>query len=278
MRPQGLIPGVQDHGAPDLPAEVAVPKLHERLTRRVEQQGQQRSLVGEDEGIEGVGHGKHQVEIGHRQQLGFAVLDPLDLGKRLTLGAVTIATGIIRVPFEPTAGTVFGVPAELRRPAGLEVAHHLLMRGRHGMGTAVCLPVEAEDIGDFPRWGAGLAPSGSPGQSVACGRMGLLRRGQGWVPAGQEVEWAADRRQMLPGDPEVPRGGIERPMAQQHLDRPDIDPRFEQVGRKTMAQRMDAVAVRDPRSPLRMIVDLLGRADGHRRMGIEARKQPRAGR
>ena len=80
---------------------------------------------------------------------------------------------------------------------------------------------------------------------------------------------------MLPGDPEVPRGGIERLMAQQHLDRPDIDPRFEQVRRKTMAQRMDALAVRDPRGPLRVRGDFLGGADGHRRVGIEARKQPR---
>jgi len=47
-----------------------VSKLYERLTRRVEQEGQQRSFVREDEGIEGVGHGKHQVEIGHRQQRG----------------------------------------------------------------------------------------------------------------------------------------------------------------------------------------------------------------
>ena len=79
---------------------------------------------------------------------------------------------------------------------------------------------------------------------------------------------------MLLGNPEVPRGGVEGPMAQEHLDRPDIDARFEQVGRKTVAQRMDTLAVRDPRALLDMIVDLLGRADGHRPLGIEARKQP----
>ena len=157
MRPQGLVPGVQDHGAPDLPAEVAVPTLDERLAGGVAQQGQEGLLVGQDEGVEGVGHGKHQVERGHREHLGFAGLDPLHLGKRLTLGAVAIATGIRRVPFEPTGGTVFGVPTELRGPAGFEGAHHLLMGGRHGMGTAVCLAVEAEDIGDCPRGGAGLA-------------------------------------------------------------------------------------------------------------------------
>ena len=79
---------------------------------------------------------------------------------------------------------------------------------------------------------------------------------------------------MLPGDPEVPCGGVERPMAQQHLDRPDVDAGFQQVGRKTVPQRMDTLAVRDPRALLGMIVELLGRADGHRPMGIEACKQP----
>ena len=39
VRPSGLIPGVQDHGAPDLPAEVAVSKLDEGLTGGVEQAG-----------------------------------------------------------------------------------------------------------------------------------------------------------------------------------------------------------------------------------------------
>jgi hypothetical protein len=76
------------------------------------------------------------------------------------------------------------------------------------------------------------------------------------------------------GDPEIPRRGVEGQLAQEHLDRPDIDTRFEQVGRTTVAQRMDPVAVRDPSALLRMIVDLLGRTDGHRHVGIEPRTQP----
>jgi hypothetical protein len=158
MRPQGLIPGMEDHGTPDLPTQVALSKLHERLTRRVEQQGQQRSLVREDKRSAGVGQGKHQVERGHRQSRGFAVLHPLDLGDRLTRGAVTIATRILRVPLKPAAGTVFGVSAALRRPAGLDVVHHLLLHGCYGMVTTVRLPVQAEDSGDFPRWSAGRTP------------------------------------------------------------------------------------------------------------------------
>jgi hypothetical protein len=58
MRPQGLVPRVQDHGAPDLPAEVALPTLHERLARGVEQQRQQGPLVGQDEGVRSCGTGK----------------------------------------------------------------------------------------------------------------------------------------------------------------------------------------------------------------------------
>jgi hypothetical protein len=79
---------------------------------------------------------------------------------------------------------------------------------------------------------------------------------------------------MLAGDAEIPGGGIERPMPQQPLDRPDIDARFEQVRRKALPQGLDAVAVRDACGPLRVIVDFLGGANGQRRVGIEARKQP----
>jgi hypothetical protein len=64
-------------------------------------------------------------------------------------------------------------------------------------------------------------------------------------------------------------------MTQEHLDRPDIDTRFEQVGRNTVAQRMHTMAVRDPRTLLRMLVDLLRRADGPRLLGSESRQQPR---
>ena len=73
--------------------------------------------------------------------------------------------------------------------------------------------------------------------------MGALPEGRGWVPAGQKVAWAAEGRQMLLGNPEVPRGGIEGPMAQEHLDRPDIDARFEEVGCKTMAERISTLLI-----------------------------------
>jgi len=54
-----------NHGTPDLPTQIALPKLPERLTRRVAQQGQQRALGREEKWIEGVGQGQYQVAIGH---------------------------------------------------------------------------------------------------------------------------------------------------------------------------------------------------------------------
>ena len=151
VRPQGLLPGVPPPRAPALPAEVAVSNLPARLTRRVEPEGQQRSCVHADAGIEGMGHGQDQVARGHRPQLGLARLDPLGLGKGLTRWPVTIPTGILGIPLESTGGTVFGVPTELRRSAGLDRVPHLLRHGRHGVGTAGGLPREAEDIGACPR-------------------------------------------------------------------------------------------------------------------------------
>jgi hypothetical protein len=127
MRPQGRVPGVQDHGAPDLPAEVAVTKLAERLAGGVAQQGQEGLRVGQDEGVEGVWYGKNQVERGHREQRGLAGLDPLHFGQGLTRGAVAIATSMIRIPCEPTGRTGLGVPTELRGTAGFEGTPHLLM-------------------------------------------------------------------------------------------------------------------------------------------------------
>lgn len=80
---------------------------------------------------------------------------------------------------------------------------------------------------------------------------------------------------MLPGDPEGLRGSIERLVAQHPLDRPDGSTGFEHVRRDTRAERRDAVAVRHPRARLRMRGDFLGCADGHRRVRIESREQPR---
>jgi hypothetical protein len=105
--------------------------------------------------------------------------------------------------------------------------------------------------------------------------MGVLRRGPGQGPAGQEVEGAAERRERVPGDLQVPCGGIERLRAAQHLDRPDVAPRFQEGGRATLAERMDTVAVWAPCGPLGVRGDFLRGAAGQGPVGSKARQEPR---
>ena len=140
--------------------------------------------MGHDERVEVGGPGKHPGEIGYREQCGCAVLDPLDLRSCLTVGAVAMATGVVRVPLKPTGETPCGVSTALRGTADLAVTHPLLMGGGHRMGTAVRFAVETEDSGDFPRGGLGVRTAVPGRQAGACGDTALRRRGQGRVPAG----------------------------------------------------------------------------------------------
>lgn len=116
MGPSGLSPGVQEHGAANLPAEVVVPKRDKGLTGGVAQESEEGPLGGQEEDVESVGHGQPQGARGYRQQRGLASLAPLPLG------AVAIATGMRGVLLAPTGGAVCGVPTERRRPAGLASA------------------------------------------------------------------------------------------------------------------------------------------------------------
>ena len=160
MRSQGLRPGMPDHGTPELPAEVAAPTRHERLTRRLEQQGAQWSLVREAAGVKLRGDGQPQVDRGPRQERGLTGFHPLDRGTGLALRAVPMAAGMRRVSREAPGGTVCSVPPERRCPAGLKSVPHLLRRGWYGRRPAGGLAIKAKDIGAFPRCGAGMAQSG----------------------------------------------------------------------------------------------------------------------
>jgi len=238
MGPSGLIPGGYDHGAAALPAEGAVATRHAPLTRRVAQEGPQRSLGREEEGMAGVGHGTPQVARGPRPPRGLAILAPRGRGKGLTRRAGTRTTGMIGVPCDATGGTVCGVPPAVGRPAGGTVAPHLLRRGWHGMGTAGGLPREAEARGAFPRGGIGLAslglagpvrgvrPHGGPPAWAGAGpRRAGGRRGGGssretaggsagtvWgsrVTAGRAASGSSGHRPPLPGGASRNKGAAE---------------------------------------------------------------------
>ena len=71
--------------------------------------------------------GEDRVKVRDREQFRLAVLQPLDLGEGLTLGAVAIPAGVLGVALERTLRTSFGVSAELGGPAGHDIVHDLLV-------------------------------------------------------------------------------------------------------------------------------------------------------
>lgn len=169
MRPQGLVPGVQDPGAPDLPAKVLLPALPQRLARSGEEERQQGPCVDQDERVEFVGEGKDQVKRGHGKQRSFAVLQPLGLGEGLTRGAVAIAARVLRVPLAPAVWTPLGVSTALGGTAGHKIVEDLLMGRRHGRHRTVRLSIQAADVRHFPPWGA---LTNSPSRRMAVGGNG----------------------------------------------------------------------------------------------------------
>lgn len=101
-------------------------------------------------------------------------------------------------------------------------------------------------------------------QVVGLGAMALLHESRWDGVHVQEVEGAADAGQVRAGGLQVPGGSIERPVSEQQLHGACVDPRFEQMRRKRVAQSMNACAMGDGGRPLRMGVNPLGRAAGHR--------------
>ena len=109
-------------------------------------------------------------------------------------------------------------------------------------------------------------------QLVERGCMVLLRSGQREVAEVEQIKRAADGRQILPGDMQETRGGIDGPVPEQELKSPDVDASFKEMRGKAVPQRMDALAVYDPRSPLGVRGALLGGPDRHRLCGVLSRK------
>jgi hypothetical protein len=66
-------------------------------------------------------------------------------------------------------------------------------------------------------------------------------------------------------------------MSEQDLDRLEVCPGLQQMGGKTMAQRVRADPFAETRSEGGSLADSLNRAVGQRRAGFLARKQPTGG-
>jgi len=93
------------------------------------------------------------MEVRHRQELGFALGQPLACGSALTLGAVPIAAAIVGDDGVSAALvlTARNMAAKRRRAAALDRTHNLQLAEAHmaGVGLTPRRSEVAEDIRDF---------------------------------------------------------------------------------------------------------------------------------
>ena len=126
----------------------------QRLGRGLEQDGVDHRLVLIGDVGDRRRQREHHMIIGHRQQLGLPLRQPI-LGRRaLAFGAMPVAAGIVG---DERVGAVLAtrdMAAESRRAAALDGGHHLQLAEADmaGVGSAPGSTVRAENIRDLQRW------------------------------------------------------------------------------------------------------------------------------
>ena len=184
---QVLSPGVQDGHQPDLGAEM--PGIGsddaQRLGGGREQDAIDDGLIVESDLCDLRRHREDDVEVGHRQQLGLSVGQPLSTRQPLALRAVPIAAGIIGDAKLAAVVALFDMTAQRGRAAGFDGAHDATLTAAQmaGTGLTVSGTVAAEDIRHLQRAVHAKAQAG--GVTERCRRS----RGLG-VPA---MTWVATR-------------------------------------------------------------------------------------
>jgi len=98
--------------------------------------------------------GEHHVEIGHRQQLGLALGEPVSCGRPLAFGTMPVTATVEGDGDLRTVFTAGDMATERRRAAALDRAHHLELAKADmpGISGTPAGPMVAEDIRDLQGW------------------------------------------------------------------------------------------------------------------------------
>jgi len=150
---QVLSPGVQDAEQSDIGAQVLRVASHfqQRCGTDAEEQIVQQPLVLQHERGEFMWQREYDVEVGHGQELGGSRGQPLGASVALALGAVPVATRVIRDGLIPAAKTLIAMASQGRSAATDDGLHDLaVLPGQvrslpFPEATARC----AEDVGHF---------------------------------------------------------------------------------------------------------------------------------
>ena len=177
----GRPPGVQHRCEADPDAETLGVRRDRQqgLRRRLEQEIVDHRLVVIGDGADARRQREHDVEVGNLQQLCLARLHPVSGLATLALGAMAVAAGVVGDGCVAAHGvlTARNMPAEGRRAAALDRAHHLQLPKAHvaAVGLTPSGTVVAEDIRDLQTW------TGHERAGYFAGSVSLLELGVGSV-------------------------------------------------------------------------------------------------
>src|SRR5580700_7736863 len=122
MMGEGRAPGVEDGGEADARAEMlrVGGDDDQRLGGRSEQQVVEGGLVVERDGADRRREGEDDVMVRDRQEIGFALRQPLARRRALTLRAVAVAAGVVGDAFVRAVLTALDVTAKRGGATGLD--------------------------------------------------------------------------------------------------------------------------------------------------------------
>lgn len=144
----GLTPGMQDHGEPDLAAQIGLSELFEQLSSGVDEELEEQFLIEGDQGIENVIDGEDDMKIVDGQDPFLLSFQPLGFLERPALGTMAVLAGF-EVELPLLAGiivTAFEHTAHGRRATLHDRIHRFGLLIRKSMKASVRAHVFAEDL------------------------------------------------------------------------------------------------------------------------------------
>jgi hypothetical protein len=148
---KGLPPGVQHTQEADLCAQMLWigGDLTQRLRRRSEQDIVDNGLVLEGDDLDLLGHREHDVEVGHVEQFGLTVREPLGARETLALWATFVAARVVRDALMATIAARLDVTAKSGGAATLDREHGAPPRG--GQRGAILITESGAEVAEHVR-------------------------------------------------------------------------------------------------------------------------------
>ena len=249
-----LSPRVQNRRDPDCAAEMprVSPEGEERIGGRAEEKRVDHARIALRERVEVVRQGEDDVEVRNGQQVGAPRREPPLFGEGLTLRTMPIATGVIGDPHSAAAVTRLPMAAEHGGAAGRDRPQGSVLHRREPVRASIGVAVVADDVRQLePRTGDRVCRA-----SLARRTRSALRRRR---EARQEIERRVRTDLRVTRQLKVPRGRADVAVAEQALNRVDVDAGLEQVRRKGVTEPVDAAWFGDPRAQLRRLIRPLKR-------------------